>query len=150
MHQRSINIFIALALLVGTATAVQAAYRWVDKDGNVQYSQHHPGSTDAEYISPPPSTAPVAKTSTGEAAAAPKPKAAPTVPQKGMSREDIQAAIDNRNKENCEMARINLRALSQPGLLRTKNAQGEIVDMPPGQREQKMELARQQIQELCK
>jgi hypothetical protein len=143
---------MALALMVGATGAVQAAWRWVDDNGSVHYSQTRPVDRDAEYIAPlrGPSAQPAHGDGSGAAASAPKPAAAPDTAPQGMSREDLQAAVDARNKDNCQRARVNLQVLSQPGRLRTKNAEGQLVPMPEDVRQQKIENAKRQIEDLCK
>jgi hypothetical protein len=152
MHQRSITILAAFALVVGMTSTTQAAWRWIDDNGNVIYSQTRPADREAEYIAPlhgpAGQTAPAA--TGGAATSAPKPAQAPAATQDSMSRDKLQAAVDARNKDNCQRARVNLQVLSQPGQLRTKNADGQLVPMPENVRQQKIETAKRQIQELCK
>ena len=65
-----IQLFIAIAILLATATVAAQVYKWVDKDGQVQYSDTPPppGATKAEAkkvdtgSSAPASTAPTLET----------------------------------------------------------------------------------------
>jgi len=143
---------MALAVMAGATSAVQAAWRWVDDNGSVHYTQTRPTDRESEYIAPlrGPSAPPAPGETGGAAASAPRPAEAPAATPDDVSREKLQAAVDARNKDNCQRARVNLQALSQPGRLRTKNADGQLVPMPEDVRQQKIDNAKQQIQELCK
>lgn len=48
-----IQIFIAIAILLATATVAAQVYKWVDKDGRVQYSDQPPPADAKEVKSAP-------------------------------------------------------------------------------------------------
>ena len=70
-----IQLFVALAVMLATATVAAQVYKWVDKDGKVQYSDTPPppsaGKADAKRINTGAnSSAPAVSTAPGTTAAA--------------------------------------------------------------------------------
>ena len=102
----------ALALIAAPASA--AMYKWVDKDGRVVYSdQPPPPNVKSEIVKPPPPPA--------------NPNAAQELADKQLElkmKEKKQAEItktdeakrveNERRRENCQLARGNLRRLMMP------------------------------------
>lgn len=94
------RLLLIAMLLAGSAHA--AMYKWVDAEGNVQYTAFPPPDRPATTIAPPPRVAP-------PATPAPKPTADRAVSEPA----DESDASDDRlmaelNKRNCGTARKNL------------------------------------------
>ncbi len=92
-----IRLFVAAAVLLATATVAAQVYKWVDKDGKVQYSDMPP---------PPAATkADAKKLNTGASAPVPDgadPKAGANAPK--TAQEKAREA-DKKNKDEAEKAR---------------------------------------------
>ena len=84
-----VQLFIALAILLATATVAAQVYKWVDKDGKVQYSD-----------TPPPASA--TKTEAKKVDASPAAAAAP-VPAKSL--QDRAKDFDKRKTDVAEKAK---------------------------------------------
>lgn len=107
-----VQLFVAIAVLLATATVAAQVYKWVDKDGQTQYSDSPPppGATKAEQkkIANAPTTAPTSAVAgkPGDTAKATKDKAKPTAKEiaKETEKQRAEAAIKAKNDE--ELARV--------------------------------------------
>ena len=103
-----VQLFVAIAVLLATATVAAQVYKWVDKDGQTQYSDSPPpaGAAKAEQkkIANAPATAPTPAVAgkPGEPAKAPNEKAKPTA--KETEKQRAEAVIKAKNDE--ELARV--------------------------------------------
>lgn len=135
-----IQLFIAIAILLATATVAAQVYKWVDKDGKVQYSDQAPppGATKTE----------AKKVETSNAAASTLPAPAKTLEDRTKDYDKRQKdAADSAKKaeearakdeaaaENCKAAQAGLRDLESGRLLRRTNEKGEITIMSDEERE---------------
>ena len=94
-----IQLFVALAVLLATATVAAQVYKWVDKDGKVQYSDMPPppsvSKTDPKKLNTGAnSAAPAAANTTATAAATAQ-----------KSPQDRSKDADKRRIEDAEKAR---------------------------------------------
>ena len=109
-----VQLFVAIAVLLATATVAAQVYKWVDKDGQTQYSDSPPpaGAAKAEQkkIANAPTTAPTPAVAgkPGDTAKATKDKdkAKPTAKEiaKETEKQRAEAAIKAKNDE--ELARV--------------------------------------------
>jgi len=127
-----IQLFVAIAILLATATVAAQVYKWVDKDGKVQYSDMAP---------PPDATKTEAKkVGAGNAAASTAPAPAKSLEDRAKEsdkrrteanenakKSEEARAKDEADKENCQIARAALRDLESGRPIRRTNDQGEIV-----------------------
>ena len=131
-----------LLLLLGFAaasTALAQQFRWVDKDGRVQYGDTPPPGVKATRLRPPPpgsaSTPSSAAKKDGEKPLSPD--AAFRKRQQEREAEDrksAQASADaNMKRENCEAAQGALRSIESGQRMSTTNAQGERVFLDDAQ-----------------
>jgi hypothetical protein len=133
-----------LALTLTGTSAWAAMYKWVDAQGNVQYTQTPPPNQNAQVIKPPP-PAPVS--------------AEQAQKQLGQSREDLtpvppptadieadktQAEI---NRHNCEAARKNLDIYRRHR--RVRNDKNKVVVLTDEQRAAKIKEAQAAIKKYC-
>ncbi|MEE8321222.1 MAG: DUF4124 domain-containing protein [Gammaproteobacteria bacterium] len=135
--------------LIFTPITVAKMYKWVDAEGNTQYTQHPPpGDIEAETIKPPP------KVDTEGAV-----KQLETQKKKATDlREDrLKAAGEKRKaeedlalvKENCRRAQGNLTNYQRPrGLIAQPD--GSRVRLTEEERQQKLAETRESIKEWCK
>lgn len=141
---------ILLALLSLTVGA--QVYRWVDKDGKVQYSDQPPppgaGKSDAMRInssSPPASAAKASDKAADKAKPGDKGKDA----EKAKSAAE-DAKIAKQNEENCRDTRAQLRTLQDGGRISTTNEKGEREFMSDEQMASEIARLQKLIAENCK
>ncbi len=150
-----IQLFIAIAILLATATVAAQVYKWVDKDGQVQYSDAPPppGASKAE--------AKKVEASTPAAAAAGMPAPSLQDRAKGYDKRRADAAEsakkaevarknDETTDENCKSARAGLRDLESGRPIRRTNEKGEINVMTEEEREAELTKVRAAAAASCK
>lgn len=161
-----IRFFAAAAILLATATVAAQVYKWVDKDGKVQYSDQPPpasaGKIDAKKVVDSPSaTGAASAPATGAAAA---PKSAVDVSKDADKRRKEQAKKDDEaakksaddtkraaeESENCKSARTALRDLEsgRPQVRYTESGERNILS--DEQRQAEMSRAREIVANSCK
>lgn len=133
----------ALALLLlAPALAGAEAYRWVDADGRVHYSQTPPVQGQYGRVAPPP----------------PSPGASPHLealqaPGKSpgeQAREQQQAAVADRQRERrCDQARRQNAQFQVTGRYYSADQNGERSYLSPEQIDQRRADARAAMQEHC-
>jgi hypothetical protein len=165
----SISLFAALALACSLAQA--QAYRWVDKDGKVRYSDVPPAGVKATPLKPPPtppapppsaaSKDPAAKDAKadnkdarkGQASAAEQEQAyreRQAKAKEARDKEDNERVAAEQRKQNCASAQEGLRTLEAGRRITTTNAQGETVFLDEAQVRERVAQARQVVAENCK
>jgi hypothetical protein len=146
----SFTAVFAAALAVSFA-AVAQQYKWVDKDGRVQYGDSPPPGVKATPLRPP--AGPAAPTSSAGKT--------PTTAEKdadfrkrqleaGKARDKEANAAQNAalKKQNCAMAQNSVRTLEQ-GRVRRLDANGEAVYLDDNQLVQEMARAKKSVVEWC-
>ena len=147
-----IQLFIAIAILLATATAAAQVYKWVDKDGKVQYSD-----------TPPPKDATKAEAKKIDAGAVAPGAAAPTLEkrakdfdkrrneevEKGKKAAEAQKKADI-DEENCKNAKIVIRDLESGRPLKRATEQGESKYITDEERQADLEKARATAAASCK
>ena len=154
-----VKLFIAMAILLATATVAAQVYKWVDKDGKVQYTDTPPPAsatkTEAKKLDAAPVAAPVA----APAASAPGKSLADRAKDFDKRKtEDAEkqkkAEADQKNAEikasNCKDAKANLAALESGRPLVRTNDTGEREVMSDEARQADLVKARKAIDEFCK
>ena len=150
-----VQLFIAMAILLATATVAAQVYKWVDKDGKVQYTDTPPPAsatkTEAKKFDAPPASAPAAgapgKSLADRAKDFDKRKAEDAEKQKKAETEQKNADI---KAANCKDAKANLAALeSGRPMIRTTDA-GEREVMSDEARQADIAKARKAAEESCK
>lgn len=151
-----VQLFIAVAILLATATVAAQVYKWVDKDGKVQYTDTPPpeGATKAEPKKLNLSTgAPAAA-----AGAAPKTlqdRAKDFDKRKTDAAEQAKKAEDQKkdadiNTANCTAARSALRELESGRPMVRTSASGEREVVDDSARQADIERARKSEAAFCK
>ena len=149
-----VQLFIALAILLATATVAAQVYKWVDKDGKVQYTD-----------TPPPASATKAEAKKVDAPAS---AAKTSVPAKSLqdrakdydkrkaddAEKTKKAELDKKNDainaSNCADARAAVRELEvgRPITRTTETGAREFLDDEARQAE--MAKARKAVADFCK
>jgi Domain of unknown function (DUF4124) len=135
--------------------AVAQQYKWVDKDGKVQYGDTPPPGVKPTPLKPPPgpSQAPPAAAKK-DAEKALSPEAAFRKRQQEAKDNDDKAAKERADAEskrtNCEAAQATLRQMQSGQRMSTMNAAGERVFIDDEQRARETERAQKSVTEWCK
>jgi hypothetical protein len=156
MMKSPIQLFIALAILLATATVAAQVYKWVDKDGKVQYTDTPPppGAAKADPKK-------VETGASGEAsAAAPSPKSLQErakefdkrrTDETNKAKKDADAEkIAKDNEDVCRQTRASLFDLETGRPIYRFNEKGEREIVGEDQRNADMAKARQIIAATCK
>jgi hypothetical protein len=152
------KIAVMVLALAACAASVQAqVYKWVDKDGKVQYSDQPP----------PPDAAKSALqkviSTSSSAPAAQSDKAAEKAPDKGKEFEkrrsesaekqkkaDEASKLAGQKQESCDSARAHLKNLEVGGRISKIDANGERYFLDDDQFQQEIAQAQDVIAESCK
>jgi hypothetical protein len=145
------------ALLAFAAGASAQQYKWVDRNGRVQYGDVPPPGANATPLRGPAARPAPEAPSSDEAARKGPPSLADREAEFRKRREEAgkerekQAKAAQQAEEkrrNCEDAHASLRTLESGRVSRT-NAQGERYFMEDAEIQREMERARQAIRESC-
>lgn len=149
--KRTFLLIVAMGFAAG---AFAQQFRWVDKDGRVQYGDTPPPGVKATRLKPPPP---------GAAAPAPAAKkdGKPLSPEaafrkRQQEREEAekkaaQASSDDATRRaNCESAQGQIRQIQSGQRITSVNAQGERVFLEDAERARELERARRAAAENCK
>lgn len=147
-----IQFFAVMALALAAATVAAQVYKWVDKDGKVQYTDTPPPPTaakgEAKKLNTGPAGAPpAAKPVAAKAKEPEKSKADATKTAQNEAAAQKNAALD---EERCRGAKRHLAALDSGRPLANTNDAGERVIMSDEERAAETARARAAIAESCK
>ncbi len=136
-------------LLLCSSSAHAALHKWVDANGEVQYSDGPPPPTvKAEKVRTPPTPSGLAAPKSVAEQEAEYRKAQKAKQDAAQKAEKTEQDARER-KQNCDAARGNLAAMQNSQRVTTYNAAGEPVLMDDVTRQQHMEEARKQITTYC-
>ncbi|MGH8119292.1 MAG: DUF4124 domain-containing protein [Gammaproteobacteria bacterium] len=144
--QSSVRI-LGIYLLAGHAYA--AMYKWVDEEGNVQYTQSPPpAGIEAETIKPPPavdSDAAIKQMHEDDK------KAGELLKQREeqVDKDAQEAAKVAMQKKNCEMAKARLESYTRPRI-RFVQEDGSRVTATEEERQEQIKKSEDMIKEFCK
>lgn len=147
---------MVLALAACTASVQAQVYKWVDKDGKVQYSDQAPPPDAAKSVSQK-------VISISSSPAAQSDKAAEKAPDKVKDFEkrrsqsaeqqkkgDEASKLAQRKQESCDDARANLKGLEAGGRISKTDANGERYFLDDDQRQQEIARTQGVVAESCK
>ncbi len=151
-----IQLFAAIAILLATATVAAQVYKWVDKDGKVQYSDQAPPAgatkTEAKKVETSPAAASVADALPGKALqdrAKDYDKRQKAAGEK--AKKDAEAQKDAEAEDsNCKAAKSSLRDMESGKPIRRSNDQGESVFMTDEEKLAEATKARAAMAKSCK
>lgn len=152
------KIQISLVLLLGAAvfcSATQAGgiYKWVDKEGNVHYSQdpQHSGAQQMNIKVPKPSTPTETASNQGAPANAAEPQAGNG--DKTEEQQALQEAAEKKQQEaekkNCQIAMKRLATITAGGRIYEVDEQGERVYWDDNTRKAKLAEAQKDVEQWC-
>lgn len=151
---RSLQLLTAaMVLALGIAAAPQALaamYKWVDEQGNVQYSQTPPAQVPSERVAPPP---PPPTGSQQERARLQQQLEAleerKAVEGEARAEQDKAAMSAADRAARCEQARSTLATLQSRGRVRVRDAQGVYTPLDETERQAAIAEAQRAIEENC-
>jgi len=146
---------LLLMLVLGFAAGASAQqFRWIDKDGRVQYGDTPPPGVKATRLKPPASTAPApsgAAKKDGEKGLSPD--AAFRKRQQEREAEEkkaAQSATDAETKRmNCIAAQAEVRSIEGGHRISTTDKSGERVYLNDDQRGRELERAQRAVSSWC-
>ncbi|KAA3640386.1 MAG: DUF4124 domain-containing protein [Proteobacteria bacterium] len=147
-----LSVILWLCAFSVTALAATKVYKWVDKDGNIHYSEQKPANQQVDTLqiketkpSPPPQ-----KTMT-ESEADNSPSADEEQAQQRVAAEQSLQAADQVNKQKlCQQAKDNRDALNASiRVVRIDPKTGQQVRMNDDERVSALQQAEQAIKEYC-
>jgi len=150
-----VQLFIAMAILLATATVAAQVYKWVDKDGKVQYTDTPPPAsatkTEAKKLDAAPASAPAA----GAAAKSLADRSKDFDKRKTEDAEkQKKAEVDKKNADiaaaNCKDAKTNLKTLESGRPLVRTTETGDREVMSDDARQADLVKARKAADEFCK
>jgi hypothetical protein len=157
-------IFAGLAA-VAVSTAHAQAYKWVDKNGHVEYGDRPPAGAKVTPLGniaprPAPAAAPAASAK-GDAKNATKGPLTPAqqelqfrrrmkAAQDAAAKADRERRAAEEKKENCENARQTLRTLQSGQRIARMDSKGERYFISDEQRAQDTARARTAVSQWCK
>ena len=145
-----VSVLAALLWLAGAGSSPGAEmYKWVDKDGHVQYTQEPPpGDIKAETVKPPPKV---------DSESAQK-ETEQLEKQLGDAREGRQKEAEESNKaaddkafneENCRRAKVSLASYQVPNAL-VQQPDGSRVRLAEEERLAGLQKSAELIKKYCK
>ncbi len=156
-----IRLFVAAAVLLATATVAAQVYKWVDKDGKVQYSDTPPppsaSKADAKKLNTGTSTPPAAGTDAKPVGNAPKTaqekakeadKKTKDEAEKAKKDEEAQK-VAKMNEERCKAATRYKSDLETGRPIARNNDQGERSFMSDEERSAELAKASAAMADSC-
>jgi len=133
-------------LAASTAGFAATMYKWIDSEGNVQYTQTPPPKGSFETMAPPPAPAtPAPESSTPQTAEPASSKEDDEAAKQDDERKRLEASVA---KHNCETARKNLEIYT--AFRRVKGDKGEIITLGDDERAAKIKQANEMIEKYCR
>jgi hypothetical protein len=137
----------ALVLITNPASA--KIYKWVDENGNVQFSQSPPPKGKAVEVKP--RYTPVSEEDAKSRLEALRSKDKSARESDNLAEKEAADgdAYEARKKENCAAARQNLKLLNSAGQISAKGSDGKPFYLDEDARAKKREQTNAQIAEFC-
>ena len=150
-----VQLFIAVAILLATATVAAQVYKWVDKDGKVQYSDTPPPAsatkTEAKKVDTSPAAAAVGNTPTKALLDRAKDfdkRKADDAEKAKKSEADQKTAAGNAT--NCSDARAAVRELETGRPIARTSEAGAREFLSDEARQAEMARAQKSVADFCK
>ncbi len=152
-----VQLFAAIAIFLATATVAAQVFKWIDKDGKVNFSDTPPpaeavkGETKKLTVLPAATTPPPApakgKAAVDQAKDAEKKKIELADKAK---KDEVAEQNAKQNEERCKEAKRYLSTLDSGTPIRQSNDAGERVFMSDEQRASETARAKAAVSESCK
>ena len=150
-----VQLFIAVAILLATATVAAQVYKWVDKDGKVQYTDTPPPASATKTEAKKVDTSPAAASTSPTAAKSLQDRAKDYDKRKTDAAEKTKKAeTDQKNADasaaNCSNARGALKDLETGRPITRTSETGAREYLDDEARQAEMTRARKTIADFCK
>jgi hypothetical protein len=141
---------LIILLLTAPLSLAGGIYKWIDENGQVQYTQTPPPNIPAERMkgAPPPADDP-------EAVRGDLQRQLDALDEQRAQRDEAFAEQKQKEetarikKQNCETARKNLAKLRRGGNNAYMTPEGEVVRLTDDERARRIENAKQGIKDNC-
>lgn len=146
-----IKIKLCVLFLSCVATVSQAqVYRWVDQNGNVNYTQSPPPSGESETVKLHKLPEGVTENAQEELEKLRRQQAEEEKAQQvKRQNESNAAAAADLQKRNCENARKNFAKLERQGLRLRSTVDGQAVVLSDDERLERQKQAQENIEKYC-
>jgi len=147
--------FLLLVVMGFAGAALAQQFRWVDKDGRVQYGDTPPPGVKATRLKPPPAgSAPAPSSAAKKDGEKPlSPDAAFRKRQQEREAEDKKTAETSANaalkRQNCEAAQASVRSIQSGQRITTVDKAGERVYLDDAQLAGELARAQQAVAANC-
>ena len=142
-------LVLALGFLSGPVYAAKSYYKWVDEDGVTHYTERKPNGQNSEAISVSTGLPrddngqPIQlEDQTGDQGA----EGTQTAAAGSDAAEDPNA---NKDPERCEVAKKNLKIITENNRIREKDEKGNFRFLNPDEIDERKKAAEQAIKESC-
>lgn len=152
----SLKLLLVASLCLSAALLQSPArgemYKWTNAAGEVQYTQTPPpGGIKTEVIqgAPPPADDPdkITEKLQNEVEAMDETRASQ---EKASKEKSLRQEIDAAYEKNCISSRNNLATLQEGGRKRYLTPDGQVIRLSEEERQQRINEAKDQIDEFCK
>lgn len=160
------SILVFFAILFATVTAAAQVYKWVDKDGKIQYGDVPPpeakatpkklsasstsGAGTAATAAPVDAAGKATKPIKAPLKDAVKDVVAPLTPAEKAAKDAADAEKARIDAENCKAAQDNLRLVDSGAPLKKADSSGTAVFMTQEERDAEASRARATAKASCK
>ena len=150
-----IQLFIAIAILLATATVAAQVYKWVDKDGKVQYSDTPPPASATKTEAKKIDTSPAAASTTAEPSKTLQDRAKDFDKRKAevadkAKKSDTEKQNADIKEANCTNARSAMRDLESGRPLVRTSESGDREYVSDEARQADIAKARKSVADFCK
>jgi uncharacterized protein DUF4124 len=141
---------LAFVLFFPAANSYADVYKWVDKDGQIHYSQQLPHGQQAELIkAPPPPAIDPAKAQNKIDALVEQQKADEQASEDKTIQSEKEQERAKQIEANCNAAKQNLKAYQDNPGRRKMDGQGNVTRPTEEERQQKIKESEQKVKEFC-
>jgi len=141
---------LAFILFIFTANSSADVYKWIDKDGQVHYSQQLPPGQQADLVkTPPPPAIDPAKAQQEVDTLIEQQNAEEQVREEKNIQAKKEREIANQLEKNCQAAKKNLQAYEDNPGRRLMDSDGNVTRPTEEQRQQKIRESEQKVQQFC-
>ena len=144
------SVLLIILMLSAPLSLAGGIYKWIDENGQVQYTQTPPPNVPAERMkgAPPPANDP-------EAVRGDLQRQLDAFDERRAQRDEAFAEQKQKEetarirKQNCETARKNLAKLRRGGNNAYMTPEGEVVRLTDDERARRIEDAKQGVKDNC-
>jgi hypothetical protein len=155
IKNKAITLIVGVVIVGFSASILAAAYKWVDSNNEVHYSQSPPTDVNATQIATPTSTSHATPAATNSGKTEAQRLEEQFKKNEGLldpveqAKADEKAKNDAAKKTNCDRAKAHLEDMLLKPRERLTNAQGVTTQLTPEARDADIQKANLVIKENC-